>query len=280
MIEPKDFYIEDDKLISYLGNSADIVIPEGVQQIGSGVFIENKNLRSITLPKSLRWIGQFAFSKCVSLKSITIPANVTFIDKCAFSDSGLEEVIIEGKPEIRLWAFDGTPWKDNAFKQNGALICDGVLLDVSPELTEYTIPIDVKVIGRDAFKNSKIKEIVIPEGITKLDISAFSNSEIERISLPNTLRVIGAYAFCNCKKLTELTIPKSVTDIDCGAFQELPNCVLTILNDSDNRNRFRISDEAFAFGQLVPNIKEVRVPCGSVAWWYAIKAGLNVNELP
>lgn len=280
MIEPKDFYIEDDKLILYHGDSTDIIIPDGVKSIEKVVFYENEKLRSVVLPKTLRWIGLDAFSKCVSLKSITIPANVISIDKCAFSNSGLEEVIFEGKPEIRLWAFDGTPWKDNEFKQNGALICDGVLLDVSPELTEYTIPIDVKVIGRDAFKNSKIKEIVIPEGVTKLDISAFSHSEIERISLPNTLRVIGAYAFSYCEKLTELTIPKSVTDIDCGAFEELPNCVLTILNDSDNRKRFRISDEAFAFGQLVPNIKEVRVPCGSVAWMYATKAGLNVTELP
>jgi hypothetical protein len=76
----------------------------------------------------------------------------------------------------------------------------------------------VKVIGRDAFKNSKIKEIDIPEGVTKLDICAFAYSKLERISLPGTLKIIGAYAFSNCKNLAELTIPESVTDIDNGAF--------------------------------------------------------------
>ena len=98
--------------------------------------------------------------------------------------------------------------------------------------------------------------------------------------MPDTLKVIESYAFDNCENLTELIIPKSVTDIDDGAFQDLPNCVLTILNESDNEELFRISDHAFAFGQLTPNIKEVRVPYGSVAMRYAMKVGLNVTTFP
>lgn len=278
MGEQKDFVIQDGELICYLGDAADIVVPDGVHRIGMGAFIERKNLRSVILPKSLNWIGQSAFAHCENLKSIVIPASVTFIDKCAFSNSGLEEIAIEGKPEIRLWAFDGTPWKANEYKQNGALIRDNVLLSVNPDLTEYTIPSDVIIIGRDAFKNSKIKELDIPKGVTKLDICAFSYSELERISLPDTLRVIESYAFSNCEKLNELTIPKSVTDIERRAFEELSNCVVTILNESDDEELFRISDDAF--GWNTPHIKEVRVPYGSVAMRYAMKAGLNVTTLP
>lgn len=280
MNEQKEFVIEDDELICYFGNAAHIVVPDSVHRIGMGVFIENKNIKSVILPNSLTWIGQSAFARCENLKSIKIPASVTFIDKSAFSDSGLEEVVIEGKPEIRLWAFDGTPWKTNELKSNGGLIRDNVLLSVNPELTEYTIPSNVKIIGRDAFKNSKIKEIDIPNGVTKLDICAFAYSELERISLPDTLRVIESYAFSNCENLTELTIPKSVTDIDDGAFQDLPNCVLTILNECDDEEIFRISDHAFAFGELTPDIKEVRVPYGSVAMRYAMKSGLKVVTFP
>ena len=138
----------------------------------------------------------------------------------------------------------------------------------------------MKIIGRHAFKNSKIKEIDIPKGVTKLDICAFAYSDLERISLPDTLKVIRAYAFSNCKNLTELTIPKSVADIDTGAFEALPKCVLTILNECDDRKVFRISDDAFAFGQKKADIKEVRVPYGSVAMRCAMKAGLNVTTFP
>lgn len=278
MVEQKDFYIKDGELICYLGDAADIVIPDGVQRIGDGAFIENKNLRSVTLPNTLCWIGQSAFSKCASLKSITIPASVTFIDKCAFSDSGLEEINIEGKPEIRLWAFDGTPYEANEFKTHGGLVRDNVLLSVNPELTEYKIPPGVKIIGRDAFKNSKVKELDVPKGVTKLDICAFSYSELERISLPDTLKIVDAFAFSNCTNLTKLIIPKSVTRIGDCAFEELPNCVLTILNECDDEEIFRVAQDSF--GRRTLNIKEIRVPNGSAAMRYAMKSGLNVTTFP
>lgn len=275
-----EFIIEDGELVCYIGNAADIILPEGVKKIGRGVFIRDKNLRSVMLPNSLRRIGQCAFAHCENLKRIVIPASVTFIDGCAFADSGLEEVVMEGKPEIRLWAFDGTPWQENQLKKNGGFVRDGVLLRVDPELTQYTIPPEVKIIGRDAFKNSKIKEIDIPTGVTKLGICAFSYSALERISLPESLRNIAPYAFCHCINLTELTIPKSVTDIGTGAFQDLPNCVLTILNEHDNEDLFRILDDVFAFGKITPSIKEIRVPYGSVAMRCAMKAGLKVTTFP
>lgn len=278
MVEQQDFLIRNGELVSYLGNATDIIIPDCVHSIGMGAFIERKNVRSVILPKSLHWIGQSAFAHCKKLKSIVIPASVTFIDKCAFLDSGLEEIVIEGKPEIRLWAFDGTPWKANEFKKHGGLVRDNVLLSVNPKLTEYVIPPEVKIIGQDAFKNSKIKKIEVPTGVTKLDVCAFSCSEVEHISLPDTLNIIESHAFSNCKKLTELTIPKSVTVIDSRAFDELPNCVLTILNESDDEELFRISEEAF--GWDTPHVKEVRVPQDSVAMRYAMKVGLKVTTFP
>lgn len=273
-----DFVIQDGSLVTYLGNAADIVIPEGVRKIGQGAFIKNKNIKNVILPKSLTWIGDCAFSGCENLKSITIPAGVTLVGRLAFSNSGLENVVIEGKTKIELWAFDKTPWKENQLQSKGGFIRDGVLLRADPQLTRYTIPPEVKVIGRDAFKNSRIKELDIPQGVTKIDLCAFAYSALERISLPNNLRVIEAYAFSNCDKLTELTIPKSVTDIGCRAFEELPNCVLTILNECDNEGRFRIAKDAF--GWHTPHIKEVRAPLGSMAMSYAKKTGLNVTVLP
>ena len=278
MGESRDFVIEDGTLVTYWGTAADIVIPEGVWRIGIGVFIKNEHVQSVVLPNSLTWIERYAFAKCKNLKRITIPASVTCIDQGAFSDSGLEEVVIEGKPEIKLWAFDGTPWKERELKQQGGFVRDGVLLKADPDLTQYTIPPEVKIIGRDAFKNSKIKEIDIPEGVTKIDTSAFYYSELERISLPETLKVIKDHAFGNCENLTELTIPKSVTVIGNGAFDELPKCVLTILNEKDDEELFRISDTAF--GWYTPNVKEIRVSYGSVAMRYAIKAGANVTTFP
>lgn len=245
------------------------------------MYEREKQITSIRFPKSLEIIEDWAFDHCENLKRIVIPASVKEIGEAAFcSCSSLCEVIIEGDPKIGDGAFRWSPWEENEFRKAGAKINGDELIRVHPELTEYTIPPNIKIIGRDAFKNCNVKEVVVPHGVTKLDICAFSYSEIEHISLPNTLRVIESYAFSNCEKLTELTIPKSVSKIDSGAFEELSNCVLTILNENDDEELFRISDDAFAFGQNPPHIKEVRVPYGSVAMRYAIKAGLNVTTFP
>ena len=283
MSEFQEFIIKDGVLQSYRGTASDIIIPEGVHTIDSLAFLSHKkeNIESIQFPSTLEIIEDWAFDQCDKLKRIVIPANVKEIGRGAFySCEALEEVVIQGSPRIADDAFSWSPWEDAEFKKAQAKIDENVLLRVHPDLTEYTIPHNIRVIGRDAFKNSKIKEIEIPKGVTKLDSCAFSHSRLERISLPDTLRVIESYAFSNCENLAELTVSKSVTDIDVGAFQDLPNCVLTILNESDDEELFRISDHAFAFGQLTPHVKEVRVPYGSVAMRYAMKVGLNVTTFP
>ena len=278
-----DFEIKNGVLERYRGNSLDVVIPEGVHTIDMLAFSSEvkAELTSLQLPESLEVIENWAFDRCEKLERIVIPAAVKKIGRGAFNwCRALREVFIEGSPQIEESAFGWTPWAEEEFKKAGAIIDGNTLLRVHPELSEYIIPPEVKIIGRHAFNNSKIKEIDIPVGVTKLDICAFAYSDLERISLPDTLRIIESYAFSNCVNLTELTIPKSVTDIDTGAFEVLPKCVLTILNECDDRKVFRISDDAFAFGQKKANIKEVRVPYGSVAMRYAMKAGLNVTTFP
>ena len=211
-----DYTIKDGVLQGYRGNSTDIIIPEGVHTIDMLAFSRNKKalIKSIQFPQSLENIEDWAFDCCEQLERVVIPTNVKKIGRGAFNwCRALKEVIIEGSPEIGGSAFSWTPWEEAEFEKAGAKIVGNTLIRVHPELTEYTIASDIKVIGRDAFKNSKVKEIIVPDGVSKLDICAFAYSDIERISLPNTLKTVGAYAFSNCSKLRELTIPKSVSQI-------------------------------------------------------------------
>lgn len=241
MSELRNFIIKNGVLESYRGSSPNIIIPEGVHTIDMLTFSRERKatIKTIQFPKSLVKIEDWAFDHCDNLTHIVIPANVKEIGKGAFNwCRALSNVVIEGDPKIGDGAFSWSLWEDNEFKKAGAKIKGNVLLRVHPELTEYIISSDIKIIGRDAFKNSKIKNIIVPDGVTKLDICAFAYSDIEKISLPETLKFVGAYAFSNCINLTELTIPKSVTFIGDCAFEELPNCVLTILNEFNDEEIF------------------------------------------
>lgn len=70
-----------------------IIIPEGVSEIGERAFYSCLSLETVVLPKSLKKIGKMAFSSCHSLKQIEIPEGVEEIDNNAFDGTrNLKEV--------------------------------------------------------------------------------------------------------------------------------------------------------------------------------------------
>ena len=63
-----------------------LVIPNGVTEIGVAAFAGCSSLTSVTIPQSVTSIGESAFCSCTKLKSITIPSKVTEIGNYAFYD--------------------------------------------------------------------------------------------------------------------------------------------------------------------------------------------------
>ena len=62
----------------------DVVVPDGITSIDSGLFTDWDGLKSVTLPSSVRNIGYEAFDGCDGLTSVTISSSVTNIDEFAF----------------------------------------------------------------------------------------------------------------------------------------------------------------------------------------------------
>jgi hypothetical protein len=77
------------------------------------------------------------------------------------------------------------------------------------------LPSSIKKLDSSSFKDSRIEEITIPEGITELKYEIFAGcTELKKISLPEGLKEIGSYVFDGCKSLTSVTIPESVTVLE------------------------------------------------------------------
>ena len=65
-------------------NLNNIIIPEGVESIGSGAFDNCTSLSNIIIPNSVTSIGSKAFYNCTKLNNIIIPEGVTSIGSKAF----------------------------------------------------------------------------------------------------------------------------------------------------------------------------------------------------
>lgn len=85
-----------------------IVLPEGLNKIGTSAFCELSALESVNIPKSVRSIGEYAFRDCYSLKSIIVPEGVTDIGNNAFS-------MLDGKGELEYAELPSTL---NIFKKD------------------------------------------------------------------------------------------------------------------------------------------------------------------
>lgn len=70
-----DFVIENGVLKKYTGTSADVIIPDGVTEIGDRAFCGCSSLSSIEIAEGITSIGDSAFKDCSSLSNVEIPEN-------------------------------------------------------------------------------------------------------------------------------------------------------------------------------------------------------------
>ena len=121
---------------------SEIVIPEGITEIGEGVFKDCVQLEKVTLPSTLKVIGVGAFKDCTNLKEINIPYGVTTISERAFENcTSVYMVLPDTVTTIGDGAFAGCTQFDGTFKSSE--IIDGT--------EEFTIirPVDSTRITSD-----------------------------------------------------------------------------------------------------------------------------------
>ena len=160
-----DFKIKKGVLIKYLGHSEDVVIPEGVTEIGNKAFSSCLYLESIEIPNGVTTIGNEAFTFCYSLRFIHIPNSVTSIGDGAFSwCESLQSVKIPDSV---------TSIGENAFWE-------------CKSLQSIEIPNGVTEIECHTFYGCKsLKSVKFPNRVKKIDSEAFYHcNRIKSVEIP------------------------------------------------------------------------------------------------
>ena len=200
----------------------EIIIEDGVTNIGNMAFVFCDNLESIIIPDSVTSIGNQSFRGCESLESIEIPDSVTSIGEAAFDAcTGLTNINIPNSvTSIGGFVFWGCTGLTNITIGNGVTSIGRNAFDDCTSLTSITIPGSVTSINGSAFEGcTRLASVTIPDSVTSIGDSAFFGCKnLTNITIPDSVTSIGDSAFENCAGLTNITIPDSVTSIGSSAF--------------------------------------------------------------
>ncbi len=217
----------------------EVTLSYGLTSIGCSMFSGCTSLTSITIPDSVTIIGEFAFAYCSSIKDITIPRTVTNIGDVAFYDcTGISAVYIT---DLTAWCnIDFSTIESNPLYKGADLYVNNKLLtdlEISDEineikdytfygctsLTNVTIPDSLKKIGSASFHGTAYYD----DDSNWSDDVLYINNHLIRANLEiegsyvimEGTKTISDSAFSNCRNLTGITIPDSVTYIYDKAFE-------------------------------------------------------------
>lgn len=223
----------------YMDALKTVTIQDGslLSSLGDYVFSDNAELTTVTFPGStvLTTIPEGTFSKDPKLTNFEIPSSVTTIAGRAFLDTpNLSTITFRNPAQIKTIG-------------NGAFAYSGI--------TSIVLPVGVEKIDQQAFDNCKnLKTIEIPASVTEVGTGAFNMCEgltAFKVDAANTqyssldgmlcdkskttlvafpagksdskytlvpyFTKVAAYAFYGSEKVTNITFPKTVTQIETRA---------------------------------------------------------------
>ncbi|MBD5356991.1 MAG: leucine-rich repeat protein, partial [Bacteroides sp.] len=204
-----DFLIDSNGLlISYIGKSDSVSIPNSVTAIGDEAFWGCESLQSVSIPDSVTAIGDETFWRCESLQSVSIPNSVTAIGINPFIKCPNIQISLAHKSDYKLL------FNDFLIDSNGLLI------SYIGKSNSVSIPNSVRVIGDRAFSGCRsLQSVSIPDSVTAIGNNAFSECKsLQSVSIPDSVTAIGNSAFSECESLRSVSIPDSVSSIGDSAF--------------------------------------------------------------
>lgn len=231
-----------------------------INLLGSHITIPERcfgnctNLTEIDITKTAL-IKDEAFRGCQNLSVSTIPAD-TLVAVSAFEESGATDVTIEDISKVcnRVFAnckslkkltiniADGPTSVPSALvrgcenlqtvmftgRTQNLTVIEAAAFKETKNLNTVSLPDTIKTISKEAFYDSGIENIHLPKNLKQIGTMAFAKNGLKDIVIPNKTKRLGEYVFLDCKELTEVVLPESVTKIPSGIFEGC--CSLKTIN--------------------------------------------------
>lgn len=165
-----------------------------------GAFSGKTTLMKCVLPEKLERIGVNAFRSTSLTGTVLLPEGLKYV--AGFTSTKITNVQFPSTlEEIGERAFYG---------------CSGLLAEIS-------FPESVRIIAKDAFRESAIKgNLVLPHNLESIGDNAFDSCSglTGSLVIPDKVKVIPTYAFYSCGFTGTLTLSNGLVEIGSSAFSE------------------------------------------------------------
>ena len=221
----------------------------GVTFIGDHAFKNCSNLKTIeNIPSTLNDIERWCFES-TALESVDLSnTNVTIMkDGVFFNNTSLTSIKLPNKLE-NFWNY--------AFKNCTSLnniempsTVKGIYISVfegCTSLSNVTFNNSYTTLGDHVFKNCPLAAVTFPNSLNSIGEYAFEGTNLKTVDLSNTqITSLPNGCFFICEKLSDVKLPKDLTDIGNNAFISTPIASITFPSSLQ-----KIGDYAFQKAKL------------------------------
>ena len=206
------------------------------------------DLASITFPEKLTTIEEEAF-RGSSIEEFVVPGNVTYIGTANFINCDyLRSITFYPSPTntpLEMEIYTNTGNDQSQFYFNGRVSLQNIYVDRNiiqvKDNEPFTPDDDDEGIFSGSTTGMPNTSVVIGTQLPEIYPFMFSRCNMVEFETPAHITKIGEGAFCRCRALSSITIPKTVKSIGVDAFYENEALQSIIIEDSDEPLQLGIS---------------------------------------
>lgn len=228
------FHSITENKVLYVGKVAYAYIPES----------DNPTIKDITLNDDTISIASKAFYDNDYISSISIPASVSYIGALALNNSGaLNTISVDNANEVYSSEGNALIEKDSA-----------TLIATTPSTI---VPAYVETIGEEAFAYLEgITNITLPDSVKVIGKGAFKGSKVVNVNIPHQVTTIEEDTFLSCDMLESITIHANISTIKSASFNYCTALKVVVV---ESETIYDILDTPFACSGLIARADVVYV---------------------
>ncbi|ASS37232.1 leucine-rich repeat protein [Mogibacterium pumilum] len=136
----------------------------------------------------------------------------------------------------------------------------GLFATADEKFDSVTLPMDLEKVGKNAFRDSGLKEVAFSPVLKSIGDTAFQSNNIKTVVLPDTLTSLGKGAFATNPTIEKINLPNNLAEIPDSAFgcSDKKNWMTGLTSIEIPASVKKIGTRAFAGN----NFTNIKVPKG------------------